>query len=88
MGILGQRFGRLAAVVALLIAQAGIASAAYYAALEYTRERPQGRPPAAKDPLSPQVPIIEHPDVKRAVAQPPGADYRPARDQLPGILAL
>ena len=28
MGILGQRFGRLAAVVALLIAQAGIASAA------------------------------------------------------------
>jgi butyryl-CoA dehydrogenase len=51
--------------IAVGIAAAGIASAAYYAALEYTRERPQGRPPTAKDPLSPQVPIIEHPDVKR-----------------------
>ena len=51
--------------IAVGIAAAGIASAAYYAALEYTRERPQGRPPTAKDPLSPQVPIIKHPDVKR-----------------------
>ena len=44
---------------------AGIASAAYYSALDYTRERPQGRPLSAKDPTQPQVPIIEHPDVKR-----------------------
>ncbi len=44
---------------------AAIASAAYYAALEYARQRPQGRPVAGKDPLSPQVPIIEHADVKR-----------------------
>ncbi|MGZ3579682.1 MAG: acyl-CoA dehydrogenase family protein, partial [Syntrophales bacterium] len=51
--------------IAVGIAAAGIASAAYHAALEYARERPQGRPPTAKDPLSPQVPIIEHPDVKR-----------------------
>jgi len=51
--------------IAVGIAAAGIASAAYYSALEYSRERPQGRQPAAKDPLSPQVPIIEHPDVKR-----------------------
>jgi len=51
--------------IAVGIAAAGIASAAYYAALEYTRERPQGRPLTAKDPLSPQVPIIEHHDVKR-----------------------
>lgn len=44
---------------------AAIASAAYYAALEYARQRPQGRPVAGKDPLAPQVPIIEHADVKR-----------------------
>ena len=43
----------------------GIASAAYYAALEYAQQRPQGRPLAAKNPEMPQVPIIEHPDVKR-----------------------
>ncbi|HUN55146.1 MAG TPA: acyl-CoA dehydrogenase [Smithella sp.] len=44
---------------------AGIASAAYYASLEYARERPQGRKITSKDPLAPQVPIIEHADVKR-----------------------
>jgi len=44
---------------------AAIASAAYYAALEYTKERPQGRRLSAKDPALPPVPIIEHPDVKR-----------------------
>jgi butyryl-CoA dehydrogenase len=42
-----------------------IASAAYYASLEYTRERTQGRRLSAKDPTLPPVPIIEHPDVKR-----------------------
>jgi alkylation response protein AidB-like acyl-CoA dehydrogenase len=42
-----------------------IASAAYYAALEYAKERPQGRKLASKDPSLPQVPIVEHPDVKR-----------------------
>ncbi len=44
---------------------AAIASAAYYASLEYSRQRPQGRPVAGKDPLAPQVPIIDHADVKR-----------------------
>jgi butyryl-CoA dehydrogenase len=43
----------------------GIASAAYYAALEYTRERVQGRKPGLKDPALPPVAIIEHADVKR-----------------------
>jgi len=43
----------------------GIASAAYYASLEYAKERPQGRRLSEKDPSRPQVPIIEHPDVKR-----------------------
>jgi alkylation response protein AidB-like acyl-CoA dehydrogenase len=42
-----------------------ISSAAYYASLEYARERPQGRKLSSKDPLSPQVPIIEHADIKR-----------------------
>ena len=46
-------------------AAAAIACAGYYASLEYTRERPQGRRPTQKDPLSPPVPIIEHADVKR-----------------------
>ncbi len=42
-----------------------IATAAYYASLEYTKERHQGRPIMAKEPTAPQVPIIEHADVKR-----------------------
>jgi alkylation response protein AidB-like acyl-CoA dehydrogenase len=37
----------------------------YLKSLEYARERPQGRPLSAKDPLAPQIPIIEHADVKR-----------------------
>jgi len=37
----------------------------YLHALQYARTRPQGRPLGAKDPDSPQVPLIEHPDVRR-----------------------
>ncbi|GIM94189.1 acyl-CoA dehydrogenase [Paractinoplanes toevensis] len=37
----------------------------YLHALDYARERLQGRPVAAKDPAAPPVPIIEHPDVRR-----------------------
>jgi acyl-CoA dehydrogenase len=37
----------------------------YLHALEYARERPQGRLPGSKDPNQPQVNIIEHADVKR-----------------------
>jgi alkylation response protein AidB-like acyl-CoA dehydrogenase len=37
----------------------------YLKSLEYARERPQGRPLTDKDPSAPQVPIIEHADVKR-----------------------
>jgi alkylation response protein AidB-like acyl-CoA dehydrogenase len=47
------------------LAAASIASAAYYAALEYALERPQGRPISSKDPQAPQVPIAAHADVKR-----------------------
>ena len=37
----------------------------YLKSLQYARERPQGRPVTAKDPSTPQIPIIEHPDIKR-----------------------
>ncbi|HEU0224900.1 MAG TPA: acyl-CoA dehydrogenase [Steroidobacteraceae bacterium] len=39
--------------------------AAYGEALDYARERPQGRPPSSRDPASPPVPIIRHADVRR-----------------------
>jgi len=41
--------------------------AGYEASLDYARQRPQGRPTTAggKDASSPQVPIIQHADVKR-----------------------
>jgi alkylation response protein AidB-like acyl-CoA dehydrogenase len=42
-----------------------IGSAAYYASLEYAKERPQGRRLSSKDPTLPQVPIIEHADIRR-----------------------
>ena len=37
----------------------------YLHSLQYARERPQGRHPQDKDPTTPQVPIIEHADIKR-----------------------
>jgi len=41
--------------------------AGYEASLEYARGRPQGRPinPEGKNPKQPQIPIIQHADVKR-----------------------
>ena len=44
---------------------AAMATAAYYASLEYARSRIQGRKVGQKDPNLPPVPIIEHADVKR-----------------------
>lgn len=45
---------------------AAIASAAYYASLQYARERPQSRRLNEKNQLdTPQVTIIHHPDVRR-----------------------
>ncbi|MDJ0784359.1 MAG: acyl-CoA dehydrogenase [Desulfosarcinaceae bacterium] len=44
---------------------AAIAQAAYGAALNYARLRPQGRALGAKDPDQPPLPIIQHADVKR-----------------------
>jgi alkylation response protein AidB-like acyl-CoA dehydrogenase len=44
---------------------AAIGTAAFYASLAYAKERPQGRKMGEKDPYKPQVPIIQHADVKR-----------------------
>lgn len=45
---------------------ASIATAAYHASLEYAKERPQSRRLHRKSNLdSPQIPIIQHPDVRR-----------------------
>ena len=51
--------------LAVGVSAAAIGTAAYYAALEYARARPQGRPVASRDVAKPQVPIIQHADVKR-----------------------
>ena len=39
--------------------------AGYLYSLDYAKNRPQGRLPSCKDPLSPMVNIIEHADVRR-----------------------
>src|SRR4029079_12461188 len=53
---------------ARLMTGAGATALGYTAhlkSLEYARTRTQGRPITSKDPATPPVPIIEHPDVKR-----------------------
>jgi len=40
-------------------------TAAYYEALDYAKTRCQGRKVTEKDPLKPQVPVIQHADIKR-----------------------
>ena len=45
------------------------ASAGFQHSLAYARERRQGRHPDNKDPASPQVPLIEHADVRRMLLQ-------------------
>jgi len=42
-----------------------LAVAGFQYSLDYANNRPQGRLPSCKDPLSPMVNIIEHADVKR-----------------------
>ena len=44
---------------------AALGYAGFLKSVAYARERPQGRPPAEKDPTRPQVPIVEHADVRR-----------------------
>ncbi|KRB80358.1 acyl-CoA dehydrogenase [Nocardioides sp. Root190] len=54
-----------AARLAVGTAATGTAYAAYLKSLDYARERPQGRAVAESDQATPQVPIIEHTDVRR-----------------------
>ena len=51
----------------LEVGLAGVYTAisAYHASLQYAKVRVQGRRAEAKDPNTPPVPIIEHPDVRR-----------------------
>ncbi|WP_321394855.1 acyl-CoA dehydrogenase [Emcibacter sp.] len=49
--------------VGLGAAMLGVAG--YHYSLNYARERQQGRLPSCKDPLSPQVALVEHADVRR-----------------------
>ena len=45
----------------------GIASAAHQSAVAYARERLQGRSMTNREPQTGQVPIIQHPDVRRSL---------------------
>jgi alkylation response protein AidB-like acyl-CoA dehydrogenase len=51
----------------LMVGANGVATAAvaFQESLAYARERTQGRPLASRDPLQPQVPLVEHADVRR-----------------------
>jgi butyryl-CoA dehydrogenase len=53
--------------IAIGMAATMLGMAGYHASLDYAKSRPQGRPvgPGGKDAAQPQVPIIEHADVKR-----------------------
>ncbi len=48
---------------------ASLSLAAYEYSLQYAKDRPQGRLPSDKNPLSPQVAIVEHPDVRRMLLE-------------------
>jgi alkylation response protein AidB-like acyl-CoA dehydrogenase len=51
----------------IMVGMNGVATAsvAYHESLEYARTRPQGRALDSRDPKKPQVPIVEHADVRR-----------------------
>lgn len=51
--------------IAVGMGATAMASAAYYASLDYAKTRCQGHCVTQKDPQKPQIPIIEHADVKR-----------------------
>ncbi|MBN1210321.1 MAG: acyl-CoA dehydrogenase [Myxococcaceae bacterium] len=56
--------------IAVGIQGLGLASAAYFNALEYSKDRKQGGHFTKwKDPMSARVPIIEHPDVRRMLLE-------------------
>ncbi len=56
------------------------ASAAYQCALQYAQERVQGRPVTERDPTTPQVTIMHHPEVRRMLLRQKAA--------VEGVLSL
>jgi butyryl-CoA dehydrogenase len=71
--LLGQRGKGLAHMFQMMnearigvgLVASSIAYRAYLLALDYARERSQGRLPSCKDPQSPQVKLVEHADIRR-----------------------
>ncbi|QEY62980.1 acyl-CoA dehydrogenase [Metapseudomonas lalkuanensis] len=55
--------------IGVALGASALAYQSFIRALDYARERPQGRLPGAKDPLAPQVRIVEHADVRRMLLQ-------------------
>ncbi|UVE18344.1 acyl-CoA dehydrogenase [Pseudomonas sp. LS44] len=55
--------------IGVALGASALAYQSYIHALDYARERPQGRLPGSKDPLAPQVRIVEHADVRRMLLQ-------------------
>lgn len=55
--------------IGVALGASALAYQSYIYALDYARERPQGRLPGSKDPLAPQVRIVEHADVRRMLLQ-------------------
>jgi butyryl-CoA dehydrogenase len=51
--------------VAVGLCAVGLGFEGYLRSLDYARSRLQGRSPSNRDPSSPQVPLIEHADVRR-----------------------
>jgi alkylation response protein AidB-like acyl-CoA dehydrogenase len=51
--------------IAVGLGAVALGYAGYLESLEYARNRPQGRGLVARDPASPQVPIVQHADVRR-----------------------
>lgn len=51
--------------IAVGTSAAAIGYTGFLHAVEYARARPQGRRPLAKNPATPQIAIVEHPDVRR-----------------------
>jgi alkylation response protein AidB-like acyl-CoA dehydrogenase len=55
--------------IGVALGASALAYQSYIHALDYARERPQGRLPSSKDPLASQVRIVEHADVRRMLLQ-------------------
>ena len=51
--------------IAIGFGACALGHAGYVRSLNYARERRQGRPATLRDPSSPQVPIVQHADVRR-----------------------